>query len=154
MYVVVLFLYTVSLYIYIYIHTVIAKVLYTVTESRFKYQDLYSMQVRVKSDSISFVCSSALTTTRLTSGTARGIQGENSLYGHIHRRHIEGFKHNLQKQGQHHYTIHRFWIQRDLHFFGQVGVKHFYLWAILEVYKHYFTVLLINGHQWQNDKHI
>merc|ERR1712079_54411 len=30
-----------------------------------------------------------------TSGTARGIQGENSLDGHVHGGHVEGLKHNL-----------------------------------------------------------
>merc|ERR1712183_840861 len=30
-----------------------------------------------------------------TSGTARGIEGENSLDGHIHGGHVEGLKHDL-----------------------------------------------------------
>merc|ERR1712066_1023858 len=30
-----------------------------------------------------------------TGGTARGIQGEDSLDGDIHGRHVEGLKHNL-----------------------------------------------------------
>merc|ERR1712218_138254 len=30
-----------------------------------------------------------------TSGTARGIEGEDSLDGHVHGGHVEGFKHDL-----------------------------------------------------------
>merc|ERR1719446_1580517 len=30
-----------------------------------------------------------------TSGTARGIEGENSLDGHVHGGHVEGLKHDL-----------------------------------------------------------
>merc|ERR1719323_2048035 len=51
-------------------------------------------------ESISFIDGDSVgnTITRVhdnTSGTARGIEGEDSLNGNIHGRHVEGLKHDL-----------------------------------------------------------